>query len=169
VERGQCLSSIWKWPSLPVASGYAEAPQGPSAFDDRTYAVIRECIEREARARSAPGMSADIFSVIGNLAPEIRKWLMETFHIQQEVMTTALTFFGLFPHTPRVVGDERGSAWNVESDSFKKLTPGHRVRPLTRSNLVVVDEVRHNGLVQVWDKVLATARDHVVVMVLQER
>jgi hypothetical protein len=68
-----------------------------------------------------------------------------------------------------VVGDEWGSDWNLESDSFEKLKPGHKVRPWTRVSLVVVDEMRYNGLVQVWDKVLATTRDHVVVMVLQER
>ena len=61
---------------------------------------------RWTRARRAPDNSSDVFSIVGQIAPEIRQWLKETLSLQQEVMTTALTLSAIFPHPPRVVGAE---------------------------------------------------------------
>ena len=50
VERGQCLSSMWLWPSMPIAAGSAPVAGPPSQFATRSYAVIAECMEGPAGA-----------------------------------------------------------------------------------------------------------------------
>ena len=59
-----------------------------------------------------------------SLGPVGPQWLKETFSLQQEAMTTALTLSAIFPHPPRVVGEEWGPDWQVHVDDFYRLLPG---------------------------------------------
>ena len=126
-----------------------------------------ECIIRWTRARQHRDETSDVFSIVGQIAPEIRQWLQETFDLQQEVLTTALTLSTIFPHPPRVVGAEWGPEWQVQVDDFHRLLPEDRVPGWKYRSLVVLDEVGPHCLSRVWPRIEATARDKIVVVVLQ--
>ena len=110
------------------------------------------CALDHLKARRDPNNSSDVFSIVGQIAPEIRQWLKETFSLQQEVMTTALILSEIFPHPPRVVGTEWGPDWQVQVDDFPRLLPGDHIRGWACRSLVVLDEVGLNSLSLVWPK-----------------
>jgi len=84
-------------------------------------------------------------------------------------MTTALTLSDIFPFPPRVVGVEWGPEWQVQVDDFHRILPEARVPGWKHRSLVVLDEVGPHCLSRVWPRIEATARDKIVVVVMQEQ
>jgi len=82
-------------------------------FADNAYLVVRECIQR-----STCDTRQTSFSRIGQIPIELRKWLRDTFDLQQEVCTSAITASSIFAQHPQVVGN----MWNGLGLQWRRTT-----------------------------------------------
>jgi len=109
----------------------------------------------------------------GQLPLEIVAWLQDTFGLEQQVVTSALTINCLFPVAPSVLGTSWGDTsagyhWRVTVDNFCPDLTGPAA-PWAHRCLLVLNEPREGDFSRVWEKISATARLRKVVVVIHER
>jgi hypothetical protein len=97
-DRIALLVTLWKSPNY-------------SDFTSATYQAIRECILRQKESNKN-------FLRIGNISLELRVWLKDTFNLEQEALTSAITASGIFQHPPHIVGNSwtgLGLEWVIQN------------------------------------------------------
>jgi len=180
-ERITCLCAMW---------GQKDAISGETCaaadFQQAAYEVLYECVgsmrkvleHANAKTRNVkqhPRMNGNAmrFDMIGQLPLEIIGWLRDAFHLEQEVVTSALTLNCLFAVAPTVLGTSWGDSpvgghWRVSVDDFCATKTGP-VAPWSHRCLLVMNEPRDGALLRVCEKINATARLRQVVVVIHER
>ena len=104
------------------------------------------------------------FAVIGHLGLELCEWLRDAFNLQQQVLTSALTFSTLFTVPPAVVGTawaadcQTHTRWKIQVDDFSATEHKQTVHPWKHNVLLVLNEFRKGAVSQVWKKIYETAR-----------
>ena len=100
------------------------------SFSQVVYDVVSECVEGMRKVQSNSGRvmqggrAYSQFAVIGHLGLELCGWLRDAFNLQQQVLTSALTFSTLFAVPPTVVGTawaaigHNHTRWKIQVDDF---------------------------------------------------
>ena len=153
-ERAECLATAWS-----------------DRDDTDNFAQAAIAAVQEATERSSAGLA-----IVAQIPVELRAWIRDALHMQQEALTSALTFSTAFRSPPGVVGaawDQTAGEreWTADSDhpsSSDAQNAQWRRSPWGSNTLIVVDEHRDQALTSVWDKVRATARAGQCVMVVMQ-
>ena len=122
-ERVECLSAVWRHDG--------DTGNTMLGFSQAVYDVVSECVEGMRKVRSKFGTQMEKggrdywqFAVVGHIGLELCEWLRDTFNLQQQVVTSALTFSTLFRLPPAVVGTawaadcNTHSRWKIQVDDF---------------------------------------------------
>jgi len=151
-------------------------------FQQAAYELLYDCMRRDlelaqAKTRNVKQQSrmngnAMRFDMIGQLPLEIIGWLRDAFHLEQQVVTSALTLNCLFAVAPTMLGtlwgdSPVGSHWRVSVDDFFAAKTGP-VALWSHRCLLVLNEPRDGALSRVWEKINATARLRQVVVIIHE-
>ena len=82
------------------------------------------------------------FAVVGHLGLELCEWLRDTFNLQQQVVTSALTFSTLFTVPPAMVDTawaadcNTHSRWKIQVDNFSATEHKQTVHPCKHNVLL---------------------------------
>ena len=152
-----------------------------TAMPQAVYDVVSECVEGMRKVWSNSGSNMQKggrecwqFAVVGHIGLELCEWLRDAFNLQQQVVTSALTFSTLFKEPPAVVGTtwaddcNTQSRWKIQVDDFYPTKHNQTGHPWKHNVLLVVNEFREGAVNEVWKKINETARQHRVVVVIQE-
>ena len=91
-------------------------------FPQSVYDVVSECVEGMRKVQSNSGTEVVQggreywqFAIVGHIGLELCELLRDAFHLQQQVVTSALTFSTLFAEQPAVVGTTWADDCNTQS------------------------------------------------------
>ena len=104
--------------------------------------------------------------MVGHIGLELCEWLSDAFNLQQQVVTSALTFSTLFTEPPAVVGTtwaddcNNQSRWKIQVDDFYPTKHNQTGHPWKHNVLLVVNEFSEGAVNEVWKKINETARQH---------
>ena len=144
VHRASLLLTLWPRRSTP-------------ALATAMHLVLREVADLKAQPEALD------FAIIGQIPVELRRWLRDTFDLQQEVLTSAVTMSDVFSMKPQVVGRQwQHGPWTCSP------APPASDRQWLNPCLIVLNEHSEGCLNETMAAIRTASRHTRIVVVIQE-